>query len=1162
MCCSLKWFLPLLAILCWVSQTSGQENRLACGRRKVKSLYLIHNGIDAKAGHWPWHVALFHRKDGQYEYACGGSILDENTILTAAHCVYIQSGVISASRVSVDVGRIHLKDTSEYTQTHRVREIIVHPGFSKNSIINDIALIKLGSNITMNKYVQPVCLWTRDSNQESIVGKNGTIVGFGLNEQDVVSDQLKQAQIGVVDALTCIASDRGVFGTHLTSDMFCGKGEKGVSACNGDSGGGMFFEVSGKWYVRGLVSFTPLRGNTGLCDPLKYTAYTDVTMYLEWIKPYIDERVLSYESDVLDIDYEEKLRLFNFETCGAKSSSYAENGINWTLPWLGAVRSPNNVVPRCTITLISEWYAVGPAHCFEDDRNEAFIVLGSYVDLSNTDCLDRNGTTVCTHPSQTRRIQRVIVHPKFDRNDYTNNIALIELLSPADTTQPNVKPICLPVTSELRTNAKTNLHVATASTEEVAYKNIFIRYVESDECLRRYSEQHIELNLDNKRFCAEVVDEHDREKCIQLEAGAPLQERKIFNGTERYFLRGIELHGLACDSMGPTIYNDVEVYMDWILYNMRYNMQETPESVRISATNTTLEAEWNKLQKQPGKEKLRLFNMDTCGLTNTGAVIIPQVTVLPWIGSFWEHDNVDSELSWLRSMVVLISEWYAIAPKFITQNDVIWRFVVLGKYNANDQINCTSSTCEKTFQLMEIKNIITPKIESELLYALIEFVEPANLSNPYIKPICLPFMDQLHQHDPTVVVLSSLDHDQVVQNKKLKLINYSSCQQRFLHEKVYNHFGDNLIRCAVEVEKFRQMPLHSIPGSLFQMSLRYGDGTHYFLHGMDVAYPTKQDIFPVLNFGPYIYYPVKLADLEWMMENIYEKERNITLFRATESKRISLKPVQHNSRQTLFNFNTCGESSISYPTPWLGYVLYNAPTFDTVKCMVTPISELHAVGPADCFDNSSQEFLLLFGDTNEAVKKECAAANYPDSCNLPTQSVAIQKIFTHPLYNKTRNDDIALVKLATPVDTSRSNVKPICLPLIDTIRNYDTSSLVISSTRYNTVNVDDRYIDVEECQKRWQGLKVSFVVDRSIHCVMLQRTVENTCVHLGGGTSLHSLQALKLRDRHFLRGFFVAGSIFCSIHYPVLYVNTDAYLEWIIEHMEQPALGEVLFSGQ
>uniref|UniRef100_A0A182MJ99 Peptidase S1 domain-containing protein n=1 Tax=Anopheles culicifacies TaxID=139723 RepID=A0A182MJ99_9DIPT len=288
----------------------------------------------------------------------------------AAHCVHTRRGLLAVNRILVHVGRLQLDEESENIQAHSVQEIIVHPGFSRSSIMNDIALLKLSTNITMTKYVQPVCLWTMDSNQELIVGRNGTIVGFGLNEQDVVSNQLKQALIGVVDALTCIASDRSVFGTHLTSDMYCAKGQTGVSACNGDSGGGMFFEVGGKWFVRGLVSFTPLRANASICDPLKYTAYTDVAKYLGWIVQYVDNRVLSYENDVLEVDYEEKLRLFNFDTCGLKSSTHVSDGTNWTLPWLGFVRANNEFKTRCVVTLISEWYAVGPAFCFENNGVE------------------------------------------------------------------------------------------------------------------------------------------------------------------------------------------------------------------------------------------------------------------------------------------------------------------------------------------------------------------------------------------------------------------------------------------------------------------------------------------------------------------------------------------------------------------------------------------------------------------------------------------------------------------------------------------------------------------------------------------------------------------------------------------------------------------------
>uniref|UniRef100_A0A182JNZ4 Peptidase S1 domain-containing protein n=1 Tax=Anopheles christyi TaxID=43041 RepID=A0A182JNZ4_9DIPT len=1159
MCFSLKWFAVLLCFMYFVSETSGQENYLTCGRRKIKSEYLIHNGIGAKAGHWPWHAAIFHRIGGKNKYECGGSILDENTILTASHCVHTTSGVISKSRVVVDVGRIHLKEGNEYTQTHLVKEIIVHPGFSKNSIINDIALIKLSSNITMTKYVQPVCLWTMDSNQELIVGRNGTVVGFGLNEQDVVSDQLKQALIGVVDPLTCIASDRAVFGTHLTPEIFCGKGQTGVSACNGDSGGGMFFEVGGKWFVRGLVSFIPLRGNTELCDPLKPTAYTDVAKYLEWIKQYIDQRVLSFESDVYDIDYEEKLRLFNFGTCGVKLSKVDNYTTSWPLPWVGFVTAPNEDTYRCVVTLISEWYAVGPAHCFQNDGVEIFVLLGYALETLEAECFVKKGyETICHLPSQKRRIQSVIVHPKFDMNNYANNIALIELRSPADTTQPNVKPICMPVTSELRTNSKNNLHEPSLSHVRISLKNIPVRYVESAECTKQYFEQNIVLPLGNTHFCVEIANEEDKRNCHSMKEGTPLQEMKIFNGTERYFLRGFKLIGNSCGSFSKaTVFNNMEEYLDWILYNMRYNMLEPSEALRIASINTTqqdttLETEWSMLQQQPGKEQLRLFNMDTCGLTSTLNQNLGQLTAMPWIGFFEVSENVTGELTSTRSLVVLISEWYAIAPKSSIQNGVVWRHIILGKYNP--EAVCLPHSCVRTHQEVDIKTVIMPPSDPpSSVFVLIELLEPADLRIPYIRPICLPLMDPLLQNKPTEVILSSTNSYAFL-SKKLTMVNEMICQQRLMYEGFYITSFMN-ISCGIEAAQFKQTQMIPKLGSPLQMAVWFGGQTRYFLHGM---FYDQRQISPPLIYGPYLFYTVGYSDIKWIVENMQEKVLQTSFLTTTKNERVTLRPVQHASKRTLFNFDTCGISTSSYPMPWMGYVLPNAAFNNESSCSVTLISDRYVVGPADCFDDSREVYVVQFG--SEGLEMECSEIYISESCTSLFQRIATQKIFLHPQYNRSNyQNGIALVRLAHPVDTSLPYVKPICLPIIDTIRSYDTSSLVMvghssfSDSMYRVILVDDKYLDPAECQKRWQGLKVSFNIDWSNHCVITKRSTEEECVDVFAGATLHSLQKHASSYRHFLRGILVHSQRACSIYYPAVYTNTDAHLEWILETMAQPA---------
>uniref|UniRef100_A0A1I8JT28 Peptidase S1 domain-containing protein n=1 Tax=Anopheles arabiensis TaxID=7173 RepID=A0A1I8JT28_ANOAR len=1152
MCCSLKRVLLLFGFLYFMSRACGQEeNYLTCGRRKMQSVFLIHNGVDAKAGHWPWHAAIFHGNGRQEEYQCGGSILDQNTILTASHCVYTHKSVISAARVSVHVGQIHLKETSEYTQTHGVQDIILHPEFNSNSFNNDIALLKLSTNITMTKYVQPVCLWTMDSNQEMIVGKNGTIVGFGLNEHDVVSDQLKQALVGVVDALTCIKSDRAAFGPVLTSEMFCGKGRTGVGACNGDSGGGMFFEVGGKWFVRGLVSFTSLRGNTGLCDPLKYTAYTDVAKYLEWIKQYIDHRVLSYESDVLDIDYEAKLRLFNFKTCGVKQMIVDTDGVSRSsIPWIGFVRSPNENKSRCVVTLISEWYAVGPAHCFQRDSSDAYVLLGFLVD-QKSQCLRSYESTVCTHPAQERNIQKIIMHPKFGPNNSADNIALIELQRPADTSQPHVKPICLSVTPELRTKAMTNLHVATVSKENNSYKNTPVRYLEPAECMKEYTEKNITLNLGGKRLCAEIANK-DKQNCQTLIAGSPLQEMRIYHGQEQYFLRGFELLGQACGAFATPIYNNIETYIDWILYNMRYSSLEVADdNSTVNTTQQTLETEWSMLQRQPGKENLHLFDMDTCGLPSTQDQSLEEFS-MPWVGLFGAVQNVTDKVSSIKSLAVLISEWYALIPNRTINNDVTWRFLLLGRYNPDNNTNCYNGTCEVTHQLVEIKNVILPPANQQM-FALIELLEPANLKIPYIRPICLPFMDQLHQYKPTEVIISSTrENSFAIESKKLKMIDVLNCQQNLLLEGHFVTFTENF-PCAIEAENFRQIPLSSHLGSPLQSAVWYGGRKRYFLYGIDGNQPY---IFKDLIHGPYMFGTIERGDLDWIVESMRENERQTSSISTTKNERIILRPVQHASKGALFNFGTCGESSSSFPMPWMGLVSSN----NVTKSFAILISDRFAVGPAHYVDDVSAEYEMTLGYPNfEALWKECSTLNDFALCSLPPQKRRVQKFFVHPMYNRTTHaNDIALIQLATPVVTSLPNVKPICLPFIDTVRSYYTSSLVMdvigtSFDDIKTLDVKDRYINPLECRERWEGLKVKFTIDSMKHCVIPKRMEEDQLFDVQPGFSLHSLQTHESSEKHFLRGFVIINPGASGTYYPVVYTNTDANLDWILETMEQPA---------
>uniref|UniRef100_A0A182NCR4 Peptidase S1 domain-containing protein n=1 Tax=Anopheles dirus TaxID=7168 RepID=A0A182NCR4_9DIPT len=284
--------LLLLSCLLHVSSKSLDTSEdVMCGRRLVKTAPLIRNGHNAIAGQWPWHVAIMLKIGSTTEYSCGGSILNENTILTAAHCLFYNKKQISANRIIVSIGQTLLFEAGTVSQTGVAKEVIAHPEFRFSDMVNDIAVIKLASSIRMTDYVQPICLWNATNHDEMpIVGKKGTIVGFGGSDSDEPVDHLQQAFVDIVEPEECIKRDAEVQPfVPVESAIICARGKPGVSARKGDSGGGLYIEEEGRWYLRGTTSHNRNDQNSTQPEELKFTTFTDVAKYLKWIKHYANQ---------------------------------------------------------------------------------------------------------------------------------------------------------------------------------------------------------------------------------------------------------------------------------------------------------------------------------------------------------------------------------------------------------------------------------------------------------------------------------------------------------------------------------------------------------------------------------------------------------------------------------------------------------------------------------------------------------------------------------------------------------------------------------------------------------------------------------------------------------------------------------------------------------
>lgn len=267
-------------------------------RDKVNAL--VTAGKRTKEGDWPWHIAIYHNEhegsSSSIRYKCGGSLISDSHVLTAAHCLInkVTSRTVEIRSINIYLGTHNLKTFSEGVQFKLVDRLTIHPDYNAQTQYRDIAVLKLNSPADFTAAVWPVCLWPEDKvDLSNAAGKNGSVVGWGYDEYGLLADELMLAELPIVSQTTCLWSH--AFYQRYTNDFtFCAGLLQGTSVCNGDSGGGMVLKLptiagTEEWFLRGIVSFSPAAGNTRLCDPSRYVIFTDVAKYLDWIKDTVSQ---------------------------------------------------------------------------------------------------------------------------------------------------------------------------------------------------------------------------------------------------------------------------------------------------------------------------------------------------------------------------------------------------------------------------------------------------------------------------------------------------------------------------------------------------------------------------------------------------------------------------------------------------------------------------------------------------------------------------------------------------------------------------------------------------------------------------------------------------------------------------------------------------------